>query len=237
MKPPRNWARGDRVFFWSSAPRLELVALGTFDGLTGRTNMYGETRYRVTYTTTALPGRVGIAELRADPICANASFLKRSVAQGALEVPTHQAQQMYRLLRRANDGTLPIWRDIGNPDAAPPRDVDAEFAEGSQKMRAHLVRERSRALIKAKRAAVFASTGALACEVCGFDFASRYGAIGSDFCEVHHTKPLAATSFVRRTKLADLAIVCSNCHRMIHRRAKFLTIRQLQNRLSDPAAR
>ncbi|WP_394342507.1 HNH endonuclease [Taibaiella helva] len=58
------------------------------------------------------------------------------------------------------------------------------------------------------------ATGRLACEVCGFDFFQTYGPLGADFIECHHTKPLATYKAGEKTKLADLAVVCSNCHRM-----------------------
>ena len=81
----------------------------------------------------------------------------------------------------------------------------------------HLRRERSRELVDRKKNAVLMATNRLACEVCGFDFAGVYGARGSNFCEVHHLKPLADVRLEVETYLHDLAIVCSNCHRMLHR--------------------
>ncbi|MFI0979638.1 HNH endonuclease [Streptomyces sp. NPDC021093] len=58
-----------------------------------------------------------------------------------------------------------------------------------------------------------------ACEVCEFVFAHRYGALGDGYIEVHHTLPLHIAG-PRATKLQDLALVCSNCHRMCHRSHK-----------------
>jgi 5-methylcytosine-specific restriction protein A len=55
-------------------------------------------------------------------------------------------------------------------------ELDIEEAEeGHVLTRAHLVRERSRKLVEAKKVSVLRSTGALACEACGFDFRARYG--------------------------------------------------------------
>lgn len=63
--------------------------------------------------------------------------------------------------------------------------------------------------------------GNLKCEVpgCGFDFERVYGSIGAGFAEVHHRRGLARSG-PTKTKLTDLAIVCANCHRMIHRGGK-----------------
>jgi 5-methylcytosine-specific restriction protein A len=61
--------------------------------------------------------------------------------------------------------------------------------------------------------------GKLICEVpnCGFDFAKRYGTLGEGYAQVHHLLPLReAPDGGRPTKLEDLAIVCANCHVMIH---------------------
>ena len=41
--------------------------------------------------------------------------------------------------------------------------------------------------------------------------------LGDGFIEVHHLAPLFSDSQPRRTTLDDLLLVCSNCHRMIHR--------------------
>jgi len=57
------------------------------------------------------------------------------------------------------------------------------------------------------------------CEICGFDFEKIYGERGKGFIEVHHIKPLYENQeeIVINPK-EDLICVCSNCHRMFHRR-------------------
>jgi 5-methylcytosine-specific restriction protein A len=71
-------------------------------------------------------------------------------------------------------------------------------------------------------------SSALRCEVCGFDFFVTYGVLGRGFAECHHLVPLSALSCRRRTLLSELAIVCSNCHRMIHRARPMISISQLR---------
>jgi hypothetical protein len=57
------------------------------------------------------------------------------------------------------------------------------------------------------------------CMVCGFNFGKRYGERGEGFIEVHHLKPIAARGKATGTSpKKDMIVVCSNCHRMIHRR-------------------
>jgi 5-methylcytosine-specific restriction enzyme A len=59
----------------------------------------------------------------------------------------------------------------------------------------------------------------LKCSICGFDFERVYGERGRGFIEVHHTKPLNQFSTEEYVNPdTDLFPVCSNCHRMIHRR-------------------
>lgn len=58
-----------------------------------------------------------------------------------------------------------------------------------------------------------------ACQVCGFDFEKVYGELGKEYIEVHHIKPLY--SLDEETIVnpeTDLICVCSNCHRMLHRK-------------------
>ena len=109
---------------------------------------------------------------------------------------------------------------------------DIEADEGRILARLHRVRERDRKLIDRKKTNVFASQGSLACEVCTFDFAETYGALGERFIEAHHIVPLADAG-VSKTRLADLALVCSNCHRMLHRARPWMTPGQLQGLLFE----
>jgi hypothetical protein len=89
--------------------------------------------------------------------------------------------------------------------------------EGRRKLVSHLIRERNRGLVERKKRLVLEAAGRLACEVCGFDFRERYSTLGDGFCEVHHRLPLSEAESQVQTRLEDLAIVCANCHRMIHR--------------------
>jgi hypothetical protein len=57
------------------------------------------------------------------------------------------------------------------------------------------------------------------CMACDFDFKQRYGARGENFIEVHHLKPVSTLE--KETNVdpkTEMAVVCSNCHRMIHRK-------------------
>lgn len=107
-------------------------------------------------------------------------------------------------------------------------DEDRGVKEGRLLTRVHRTRERDRKIVAKKKDAVLNSSGKLQCECCGFDFKAAYGAIGEGFIECHHKKPVSSLAPSDRTKLDDLALVCSNCHRMIHRQRPWLTIEQVK---------
>lgn len=105
-------------------------------------------------------------------------------------------------------------------------DPEIESApEGRILTSAHLRRERSRKLRQAK---VQAAGEQPVCEVCGFDFRVTYGERGSGFIECHHLKPLHELRPGDATHLDDLALLCANCHRMIHASKPWLTIEALR---------
>lgn len=69
------------------------------------------------------------------------------------------------------------------------------------------------------------------CQVCGFNFEEFYGKHGANFIEVHHLKPICNIEEDERINPStDMAVLCSNCHRMIHRnRNKVLSLDELRN--------
>ena len=101
-------------------------------------------------------------------------------------------------------------------------------AEGAATLRTHLRRERSRSLVERFKKQL----EAVACAVCGFDFRETYGELGDGFIEAHHKVPVANLKPGTKTRLEDLAAVCANCHRMLHR-SGCISIEDLKSRLVD----
>lgn len=97
--------------------------------------------------------------------------------------------------------------------------------EGARKLALHFVRERDPKLVKAKKL----TAANLDCEVCGFSSADFYDV---EYCEVHHRKALSQLSEGSVTTLQDLAIVCANCHRIIHSQFPPMAIEDLAARLT-----
>ena len=71
------------------------------------------------------------------------------------------------------------------------------------------------------------------CAACGFNFSEVYGELGRDFIEVHHIKPLySLEEEVIINPETDLVCLCSNCHRMIHKkRGAIMTVEELKQSL------
>ncbi|MEH7483963.1 HNH endonuclease [Neobacillus drentensis] len=108
---------------------------------------------------------------------------------------------------------------------------DEGFPEGKIKLMQHLVRERNPEVIKLAKERFIQLHGKLFCEVCNFDFREHYGDIGEGYIEGHHTKPVSEMGEGEETKVDDIALVCSNCHRMLHRKRPWLSINQLKELL------
>ena len=106
---------------------------------------------------------------------------------------------------------------------------DEGFPEGKLKLKQHLIRERNPEVIKLAKERYLQRHGKLICEVCTFDFKEHYGDIGEGYIEGHHTKPIMEMAENEVTKVEDIALVCSNCHRMLHRRRPWLSINELKN--------
>jgi len=122
----------------------------------------------------------------------------------------------------------------GEPETLPDVDPAAPWAkEGNPRWILHLRRDRSARLVVAKKDAVRRNSGRLVCEACGFDFADFYGPEMVDFCEVHHRIPVAALEEGDITRLEDLAVLCSNCHRAIHFLNPMPTVEALRDTIHE----
>jgi len=109
---------------------------------------------------------------------------------------------------------------------------DFEFPEGKVLYLKHRARERSAKLARLAKARAMKKEGRLLCKACGFDFANRYGAVGHGYIECHHTLPVSELKPNHRTKLKDVALLCANCHRMVHRRRPWLAMKKLSRLLA-----
>jgi 5-methylcytosine-specific restriction protein A len=104
-------------------------------------------------------------------------------------------------------------------------DVQDEFDEGREReIRSNRMERNRKAVEAAKR------KHGLKCQVCGLVFGETYGSHGAGFIEVHHMIPVADAARRGKQKVAlqELAVLCSNCHRMIHRGGRLLSLDELR---------
>ncbi|MBM7814871.1 HNH endonuclease [Saccharothrix algeriensis] len=152
----------------------------------------------------------------------NGGRLDREVLQAFLDRP----QEMHACAAQLRAGVAAgDFDDL--PDADEVVDDEGAAREGRLLERRHLRRERDPRLRRKKLAEALREHGALRCEVCGFDFHRAYGARGEGYAECHHVVPLHVSGETT-TKLQDLAVLCANCHRMVHRGTRWLTPAELR---------
>jgi 5-methylcytosine-specific restriction enzyme A len=102
-------------------------------------------------------------------------------------------------------------------------DEDIVFYEGRVITEVHKKRERHPSLRKKVLKNARQNVG-IRCEVCGLESNNSFS---ETMFEVHHVIPLAISDSFE-TKLKDLAILCANCHRLVHKgiaeKGKWLSI-------------
>lgn len=128
-------------------------------------------------------------------------------------------------------------RALGITEAAaavptPDGDLHEEFTEARRRAAEHYFWARNPQL--REQALEFYGT---ICQVCAFDFEEVYGELGRGFIELHHKNPLSELSEAEwtselRTNVHDVAVVCANCHCMIHRRRPALSLEDVFDALS-----
>jgi hypothetical protein len=119
-----------------------------------------------------------------------------------------------------------ILDGAGTGGEAEPEEATVE-TEGGLKLRIIRQYERSN---HARNQAI--AHHGLQCMGCGFDFGATYGDIGAGYIEVHHAMPLAEHGVRKTDPKRDLTVLCSNCHRMVHRRRTVcLSLEELRHHL------
>jgi len=110
---------------------------------------------------------------------------------------------------------------------------DTGFPEGKKVLRQHICRERNPRVIMLAKEKFKAEHGKVFCEACHFSFEEKYGNIGEDFIEGHYLIPVSEIPDGYRTKVDDIVLLCSNCHRMIHRKRPWLKRNELSKLFAE----
>jgi hypothetical protein len=106
-------------------------------------------------------------------------------------------------------------------------DPELAFSENARSLQQHLRRERNGQAPRLAKQRRMAKTGELRCDVCNFSFVDAFGERGAGFIEAHHDHPLSLSDRPVTTRVSDFSLVCSNCHRMLHR-IPWLTVQALR---------
>jgi predicted HNH restriction endonuclease len=147
-----------------------------------------------------------------------------------LSFSNEESGNAYKTLKRIFDNLEGVTLIQDEPDENYAIDLDdEEFPEGKILTRLHKYKERHSEAAKKKKARILAEEGILVCEACGFDFQKTYGQLGNGFAECHHLIPVSTLEPGYHTRFEDLAIVCSNCHSMLHRSRPLLSVIELRN--------
>jgi 5-methylcytosine-specific restriction protein A len=100
-------------------------------------------------------------------------------------------------------------------DRAELDEVEDEFAEGRVITEAHKRRERDPS-VRAKLLASQRKRGELTCAICSRTSWSSDQILDEAMFEGHHVVPLSVGG-EKKTRLKDMALLCANCHRLLHR--------------------
>ncbi len=137
----------------------------------------------------------------------------------------------------SNEASATTLIEAANLPEVEEEEEDIVGREGNILTRMHVYRERDRTFARKVREHYRRlGNGKLICEVCGLDPAIIYGPSGDRSIEGHHTVPIEELQPDSETTVDEMAMVCANCHRVIHSKKPCLSIdevRQLIGRQSQ----
>ena len=109
----------------------------------------------------------------------------------------------------------------------------AEAAREQKRIRTRVAPADRRQLVLDKRRLFKRIHGRIFCEVCGLVPWSGLGEAAEACFEAHHLTRLSEASSPVATRLDDVALLCANCHRIIHRLDPLPSIEELRSRIAQ----
>jgi HNH endonuclease len=133
---------------------------------------------------------------------------------------------LYGVVRRA------LGLEEADGDTSSATDTHSDYVEARRLARERYYFARNPALVRAAK-----QHYGYGCQVCEFTFEGMYGDVGHEYIECHHKNPLSERPEEEQQEAAttgidEVAVVCANCHRMLHRRRPALTIDELREFVS-----
>ena len=216
-------APGDKAFLWRSGPNAGAIAMGTVvePPTPGSAVRHPEALGNDLWRAEELAPDEAKTGIRLEEVrlTVEDGFVPRAAARsdadlGRATIITMPNGTVFPLDRTQTGALERLWGLSARGPVAP---TAAIATEGERTLRAHYRRERSSALRDKKLTEVRAANGQCVCALCGLTEAARYpSAFGSRIFEVHHLAPLSKAATPVRTTLADLAVLCANCHKAVH---------------------
>ena len=206
----RHARPGDQVILYLKLPLASFVATGSVES---EPELEDDGEYEGHYMADIdlvrmLPAPVHIRDVR-----------KAFPAWGWLQQP--------RRSTRVPDDIVGPFRKLLRGDVIEAKRAPASVLEGIVTEERRLTRKRSGKL----RAMALKQSRGICC-VCGRDFSRVLGGRGVRVLQVHHRTQLSATEGSQRTSLDDLAVVCANCHMLLHLEAdRALEVEELRRML------
>ena len=213
---------GDKAFIWRSGAQAGLVAIGTIqEKPTPRKDAKNQEALGddlwVSQSDEPTEIKVGIriedVKITEEEGFISRELLKTNIIISKNRIISNPVGTVFRLNDEETYALMELWGNIYS-EFSPLHSA----TEGAKQLRSHYRRERSSKLISTKKEQFQKEHGSLFCEICGFSFNNTYPeSLGKGFIEAHHKIPLSKIESTVKTTLDDLLLVCSNCHRMIHR--------------------
>lgn len=212
---------GDTVYIWRAGSDAGIVAIGevaesatSVDKVKHPSVLAGDLWTEPPENSHSLKVGISLSEKRLteeEAMVSRGSLINHPTLAVASIVRMPQ-QTVFQLTKEQAMALFHLWATQNSTS------IEVGHSEGSVRLRQHYSRERSRKLREHKKADYLRTNPRLNCEVCGFTFNENYPPdLAGDYIEVHHIIPLSELQEQTRTTLDDLLLVCSNCHRMIHR--------------------
>jgi hypothetical protein len=132
-------------------------------------------------------------------------------------LPPRYTGRSFQTLRTLTPATGQLlrrrWAHGGPEGGAHPRVIAGTIAaiEGAGIESVRYVQGRSKTL---RIAALARAAGR--CETCARNYSRLLGGMGVRVLQVHHRRQLAASDAPRLTRVEDLAVLCANCHALVH---------------------
>jgi predicted HNH restriction endonuclease len=208
--------RGDTVWIVTTiSRRLHLLGRVVASKVVGKraarkhfkTSNVWDARYHV------IAKRGTVAPLRLIDIASSARLLRFNGDINRL--PKDFSGRSFQSLRTLTAESAALLQDLWAGERVPSRSTSDDSVsaaiEGARVEAVRYVRGRSGRL---RLEALNRARGR--CEACCRDFSRVLNGLGSRVLQVHHRKQLAETEAPRLTKLDDLAVLCANCHSLVH---------------------